>query len=114
MPDDVADIDGNGFFDEPTPLDRSGLARFADDPATDDTGQGMAPVVDMGAHEFADACRADLDASGVVDVIDLVLLLANWGGSGAGDITSAIPGIPDGVVDTHDLLDVLAQWGSCA
>ena len=34
----VADLDGN--------------ARFHDDPATPDTGNGIAPIVDMGAYEF--------------------------------------------------------------
>ncbi len=32
--------------------DLDGNPRFVDDPATDDTGNGEPPIVDMGAYEF--------------------------------------------------------------
>lgn len=55
---DYADLDGDGDREEPMPLDFDGYARFIDDPETSDTGNGQAPIVDMGAFEFqvADAC----------------------------------------------------------
>jgi hypothetical protein len=35
--------------------DMDGLPRFVDDPLTADTGNGIAPIVDMGAYEFDDS-----------------------------------------------------------
>lgn len=52
----------------------------------------------------------DLDGDGVVDVSDLLILLANWGpcprsGECLGDLTG------DGIVDVSDLLLLLGNWG---
>ncbi len=56
------------------------------------------------------ACPWDLDADGSVGVVDLLALLAEWGGD---------PGGPpdfdgDGDVGVLDLLSLLAHWGPCA
>jgi len=49
----------------------------------------------------------DITGDGVVDVFDLLDLLANWGTNGAGsDIAE-----PNDVVDVFDLLALLAAWG---
>jgi hypothetical protein len=54
------------------------------------------------------ACPADLDASGSVDVADLLALLAAWGSGGpAADFNC------DAVVNTTDLLLLLDAWGGC-
>lgn len=50
---DFADVDGDGDTLEPVPLDLAGEARFEDDPNTPDTGEGTAPLVDMGPFERA-------------------------------------------------------------
>ena len=57
----------------------------------------------------APECPADVTGDGVVDVLDLLAVLAAWGSAGGGgeDITG------DGVVDVLDLLEVLAAWGPC-
>lgn len=54
-------------------------------------------------------CVGDLNSDGVVDVSDLLILLAAWGNCGncEADITN------DGVVDVSDLLALLAAWGAC-
>ncbi len=52
-------------------------------------------------------CPADINGDGTVDVLDLLEVLGNWGGSGDADITG------DGVVDVLDLLEVLGSWGPC-
>jgi len=52
-------------------------------------------------------CPADITGDGVVDVLDILEVLAQWGGSGSADITG------NGVVDVLDLLEVLAAWGPC-
>jgi hypothetical protein len=66
VPLDTADLDGDGDTAEPLPVDLAGKVRFADDPATPDTGSGAPPIVDMGAYEFA----ADTDGDGVPDFLD--------------------------------------------
>jgi len=48
---DSNDVDRDGDTLERTPLDRAGRARRFDDPVVPDTGQGPAPVTDMGAYE---------------------------------------------------------------
>ena len=55
----------------------------------------------------APACVADLNGDGAVTAVDLSTVLANWGGSGAGDVDES------GTVDGIDLAGVLAAWGPC-
>ena len=73
-----------------------------------DTGYGWGFVNAAAAVAAVDVddCPADLDASGGVDVTDLLTLLSAWGGSD-GDVDG------NGVTDTQDLLDLLAAWGPC-
>ena len=53
-------------------------------------------------------CVADINGDEVVDVLDLLAVLAAWGAtSGPEDING------DGIVDVLDLLDLLANWGPC-
>lgn len=53
-------------------------------------------------------CRYDLvGADGNIDGADLALLLANWGGAGAGDLNC------DGIVGGADLAIMLGVWGAC-
>jgi len=52
-------------------------------------------------------CPADLNDDGVVNGADLSILLADWGGAGAGDLNG------DGVVNGADLSILLAAWGDC-
>jgi len=69
-------------------------------------------IVDMGAYEAAALPRvADINDDGVVNVTDLLMLLAAWG---------PCPGAPDlcpsdldssGAVNVTDLLMLLADWG---
>ena len=110
VPADEFDLDEDGDTDEPVPYDLDGDPRFVDDPDTDDTGLGDPPIVDMGAYEFQiDTCPADVTGDGVVDVLDLLAVLAAWGQTG--ELPEDITG--DGLVDTLDLLEVLAAWGPC-
>jgi hypothetical protein len=54
LPADAADSNGNGSTAEVLPLDFEGDTRRLDDPAAD-SGNGTAPLVDMGADERAEA-----------------------------------------------------------
>jgi hypothetical protein len=55
LPADLADSDGDSNFAESIPWDSDQDNRRVDDPATGDTGNGTAPLVDIGADEFAPA-----------------------------------------------------------
>jgi hypothetical protein len=52
-------------------------------------------------------CQGDVNGDGFVDVDDALIVLGNFGGSGAGDTNG------DGTVDVVDLLLLIAAWGAC-
>lgn len=54
-------------------------------------------------------CQADITGDGVVNVSDLLEVLAQWGPCAgcAADVNG------DDVVDVSDMLEVLAEWGPC-
>ncbi len=88
--------------------DLDGRPRFVDDPETPDTGSGEAPIVDMGPYEFQ-ACPADLDRSGAVDIGDVIAVLAAWGPCNG--CVEDLDGSGD--VGIGDLIAVLVAWGAC-
>jgi hypothetical protein len=53
VPADTHDLDADDDRTEALPLDRGGDPRFLDIDSVTDTGEGTAPVVDMGAYEAA-------------------------------------------------------------
>jgi len=78
--------------------------------------QGV-PIDCMCASDVAGAM--DGGADGVVDEMDLMALLDQWGACAApcapfcdGDVTGS-NGLPDCSVDVHDLLATLSAWGNC-
>jgi hypothetical protein len=73
---------------------------------TDPVGNAIEPIV-FDALPIID-CPADIVRDCIVNVNDLLLLLAEWGDS---DSVADING--DGVVDVNDLLLLLAAWGPC-
>ena len=64
--------------------DIEGELRFVDDPVTTDTGDGTAPIVDMGAHEYS--CGGperpyppgDINRDCHVDFFDIAIIAAHW------------------------------------
>ena len=114
---DAGDVDDDGDVRELTPLDLDGNPRFADDPATIDTGCGV-PIpfaVDMGAYEFQGTAApnsillADLNADRMVTMIDFLILLADWGACVEQCCLSDLD--TDGNVGITDFLLLLANWG---
>ena len=114
VPEDLADLDGDGVLWEYVPFDLDGEGRFFDDSDTPDTGSGLPPIVDMGAYEFGGSdlppCRGDLDGDLDVDSHDLVVLLGHYGmtegATGAdGDMDC------DGDVQLSDLAELLGAYG---
>ena len=66
------------------------------------------PIRDVITHEFP-ACPADVNGDTIVDVLDLVALILNWGPC-AGcpeDVTG------DDVIDVLDLVAMILAWGPC-
>ncbi len=68
---------------------------------------GKSAPVDMDVVTLAltPSVPADLNGDGVVDGVDLGILLSGWGSAGAGDLSG------DGVVDGIDLGILLSAWG---
>jgi hypothetical protein len=73
---------------------------------TDGTAQGISIWFNDASKPV---CDGDFDASGEVDVNDLLTLIAAWGGAGG---PADIDG--NGVVDVGDLLILIANWGVCS
>ncbi|MCI0363252.1 MAG: hypothetical protein L0219_05175 [Phycisphaerales bacterium] len=67
-----------------------------------------------------DSCPADIapagNEDGLVNVADLLALVAAWGPCGPGGpcVADIAPlGSPDGTVNVGDLLEVISAWGAC-
>jgi hypothetical protein len=66
-------------FDCGPVYDLAGEPRLADIAAAIDTGAGLWPIIDMGAHEASPSdCIVDFDANTVVDSDDISAFLAAW------------------------------------
>jgi hypothetical protein len=89
-------------------MDLDGLLRFADRPATPDTGNGVPPIVDMGAYEYQ--CLGDLDGDGDIDLSDLAQLLGSYGMTAGAEYADG-DADGDGDVDLSDLAALLATYG---
>ena len=87
---DILDCNNNGF------ADLRDIALGVSQDANDD-----------GVPDECFACPADASGDNMVNGIDLAIILAGWGGSGAGDVDNS------GVIDGIDLAIVLAGWGVC-
>ena len=74
VPADEFDLDQDDDTTEPLPFDRDGEARFVDDPDAVDTGNGLAPLVDMGAYEYQPTLSGDCDDDDDVDMEDFANL----------------------------------------
>ena len=101
--------DGNGWgvpdwYGSAVALDGStavvGAYGFDSNPATEDSGT-------VYIYESGPLCplEGDLNGDGVVNILDLLLLIGNFNGSGAGDLNG------DGIVNITDLLILIANWG---
>jgi hypothetical protein len=110
--DSCPDSDGDGVFDD---IDNCDLAN----PNQEDcNSNGVGDVCDIaeGSSQDVDAngvpddcqCLSDVDLSGVVDVADLLTVVAQWANTGPlGDVNY------DGIVNTNDILAVIGNWGPC-
>jgi predicted outer membrane repeat protein len=70
VPADSTDLDGDGDTTEPLPLDMAGNPRFIDIADKADTGNGTAPIVDVGAYETV--------VAGPMNYCYLPIVSKNW------------------------------------
>ncbi|MFK7959659.1 MAG: serine hydrolase [Phycisphaerales bacterium] len=92
------------FVDEATALDAGfSLGDVAREMVRDEIRNVLA------IEHACPACPADVNGNGVVDTLDMLSVLADFGVCGGCD--ADIDG--NGFVDTGDLLAVLAAWGNC-
>ena len=96
-----ADCNGDGIVDYGQILDGT----------VDDLDQNGVPDCCNAGDACDPPCPGDLSGDGLVDSIDLGLLLALWGTDGQNNPQADIDG--DGVVDSVDLGLVLSGWGVC-
>ena len=89
----------------PPSTDLAGLPRHIDDLFVSDTGNGIAPIVDIGAYEYQADYRADLNGDRVIDLDDLLTLLRSYNYDNRGDINC------DGVTNLTDLAELLGHYG---
>jgi hypothetical protein len=112
---DTADVDDDRDVRELTPLDLDGNTRFAENPATSDTGCGIPVVVDMGAYEYQGdpfpVKLGDIDGDGIVGIVDFLALLADWGPC-VEDCCLADLDL-NGDVGLTDYQRLLCQWEPC-
>ena len=73
------------------------------------TGMSAPVVMDSSMIDLIDTVAADVNLDTVVDVSDLLQVLADWGPCGG--CTTDLNG--NGDVGTDDLLIVIAAWGPC-
>jgi hypothetical protein len=80
------DVGNNSAVPAGVSQDIDGRSRFVDDPDSIDSGMGIAPIVDMGAHEFDPlvAAKADLDLNldGRIDLRDYAVFQYSYEASG--------------------------------
>lgn len=68
----------------------------------------IGPFVDNGGNTLC-VCPADINGNGIVEIDDILIIVAQWGTSGPqGDINQ------DGIVDIADLLEAIGTFGPCA
>jgi trimeric autotransporter adhesin len=106
IPLDAGDLDGDGDTTEGLPLDYLGRTRRVNMPLPD-SGSGFGVPVDIGMIEFqpVDLADPDFNDDGVVDALDLAILLGAWDAiGGAQDLNG------DCTVNASDLAILLGSW----
>lgn len=108
VPDEcLVDCNGNGILDDiDLASGDSQDCNFNGIPDECDTTQGMSP--DQNGNGIPDECEClgDLNGNGIVNGLDLSILLGGWG-TDFPDISG------DGIIDGLDLTILLGDWGIC-
>ena len=102
VPADVADLDADEDFGEATPLDLARTPRLTDEPEPD-TGEGTAPLVDIGAYEKQRTCWVRLND----DATDYTMVQDAVDASTAPDDIVKVAGMCGGVWERDGLMQTL-------
>lgn len=99
--------DNNELDPNQVTTDVAGRLRFVEDLLTGDSGNGIAPLVDMGAYEYA--CEGNMNEIAAITLPDFSLFTQHWltddcGFCGGADFTS------DNNVTTDDFIVQIANW----
>jgi parallel beta-helix repeat protein len=120
VPDDIADLDGDGDTGERLPFDITGSLRFVDIPTVPDTGLGSPGIVDMGAYEWENdppsvslenvitTLAEDIDTSTRIKVADVVVTDDN----GSGDNLLSLGGSDAGLFEVDGMILYLQAGAS--
>ena len=108
---------GTGYWSQHSLVQHVGIAEFdVIDEVRITWPSGIEQVIEFPAidqtleiTESNNSCIEDLTSDGVVDVLDLLLLIAEWGE--CGKCSADFNG--DGVVKVQDLLILIGAWGAC-
>lgn len=120
IPHDTLDLDADGDLDEPLPRSLDDTSRRIDDPDQPDRGHGLAPIVDLGAYEFAPApphseLQVELSSDRTLvrpgDVLTFAILVRNAGPDPARGITVTIS-LPAGLELSATHIVAAPDW-SC-
>jgi hypothetical protein len=89
-------------------------ARLPLDESDWDVNEPFPPDIDfinmmLRVEVVPEPCPADVNGDGVVDVVDMVSVILEWGC--AGDCEADVNA--DGTVDIQDLVEVILSWGVC-
>jgi len=95
-----ADCNGDGTVD---------FGQIRGGALADGNGNGVPDCCEQGVECFP--CLGDIDASGIVNGVDLSIILNSWGSAGGKYPAADVNG--DGSVDGADLATVLSAWGPC-
>lgn len=98
---DVLDLDGDNNILEAIPFDRDGNLRFTDS-AQPDTGEGNAPIVDMGAFEWVISNTQTISGAVSSQVVSVT-------GQGTVADISFVSTVPNNTSMCFDLLDTNGQ-----
>lgn len=88
--------------------------RYIDNPNVTNKGIGVEKYLDMGAYEARDCdalCPGDFDGNGIVDLVDLNIVLFNFGATNVGSCRDG-DATGDGQVDLTDLNVVFFNFGT--
>lgn len=112
VPADSADVDGDMDTAEALPIDADGNPRRLDNRLVADNGLGGAPIVDLGAYEYAQRCPGDVNGDDAVNMGDLGSLLAAFGADAEdAGFDPSVDLRPDGVINVADLGILLTLFG---
>ena len=83
------------------------MIRLEEVVCADTNAQAIDVIHDETINPYEQPCCGDINGDGLVDGVDLTILLGEWGEQGASDLDG------DGLIDGADVTILLGCWGPC-